>query len=406
MKKLLKLSIFSILIFSCFLIFLTVYYSYNIPITYRIFKGQEPKFSYFGVEFSKINEKKLSVNPSQKFVEDEFYEAKLFNLIPLKKVNVKKYSKTYVFPCGTPFGVKVLTDGVMVTNTVVVKTKNGEKNPSKEAGLKKGDIIEEINEKKVSSNDDLKNVVFKGNGEEIRLKYNRNFRNYETTLKPVLSEKENRWLTGLWVRDSSAGLGTTTFCTKDGIFAGLGHAICDIDTGEKLPLGSGEIVRASINSVKKGACGNAGELCGSFNKGSSIGNAKINSDFGLYGKLYKPISIHDPVIVGFKQEARVGKASIYCTVEGEKSKKYDILIESIDYKSASRNFVIKITDEKLLEKTGGIVQGMSGSPIIQDGKFIGAVTHVFLKDSTRGYGIFAETMLEITDRVKSMDNIK
>ncbi len=400
MKKLLKLAVFSILIFSCFLIFLIVYYSYNIPTTYRIFKGQEPIFNYFGVEFSKIDEKNFRKNPSQKFIENDFYRAKLFNIIPLKEVNVKKYSKTYVFPCGTPFGVKVLTDGVMVTNTEIIKTKNGEKNPSKEAGLKKGDIIEEINEKKITSNDDLKNVIYISNGNEIKVKYNRNFRDYETTLKPVLSEKENRWLTGLWVRDSSAGLGTTTFCTKDGIFAGLGHAICDIDTGEKLPLGSGEIVKASIDSVKKGTCGNAGELCGTFNKESSIGNAKINSDFGLYGRLYTPISPHEPVVVGFKQEAKVGKAYIYCTVEGDVSKKYKILIESIDYKSASRNFVIKITDEKLLEKTGGIVQGMSGSPIIQNGKFIGAVTHVFLKDSTRGYGIFAETMLELTDRVK------
>ncbi len=402
MKKLAKILIFVFLTLFCCLVFLTIFYSYNIPNSYKVFFGQQPKFNFFGVSFSKLDGYIPKTKNSNRFVENDFYEAKLFNLIPIKNVVVKKYKKMYVTPCGTPFGVKFLTDGVMVVDTQEVKTFQGTKNPSKEAGLKKGDVIEFVNEEKISSNADLKDIVLKNSGEEIKLKYNRNFKHYETTLTPALSLKEKKWITGLWVRDSSAGIGTTTFCTEEGIFGGLGHAVCDVDTGEKLPLGSGELVKASIEGVRKGFCGSPGELCGVFTKNETIGNVQINDERGLYGKLYKPISPHKPVMIGFKQDAKVGKAEIFCTVEGEKPKKYDVLIESIDKRSKSRNLVVRIVDEELLNKTGGIVQGMSGSPIIQDGKFIGAVTHVFLNDSKRGYGIFAETMLEISDGVKSI----
>ncbi len=385
-----------------FLVILYTYYFCNIPNSYKVFVGQKPKFNFLGVNFCKINNNSILTEAnSKKFVETEFYTTKFLNIIPIKNVTVKKYNKMYVIPCGTPFGVKFLTDGVMVVDTQGISTKQGEKNPSKEAGLKKGDIIEEVNEEKVNSNNDLKKIILNSSGQDIRLKYYRNFKRYETTLTPVLSYKKNKWLTGLWVRDSSAGIGTTTFCTEDGIFGGLGHAVCDVDTGEKMPLGSGEIVEADIKGVKKGICGSPGELCGVFSKNESVGHVKINDNCGLYGKLYNAIFPHKPVMVGFQQDVKVGKAYVYCTVDGKKSKKYDILIESIDKKSESRNFVVKIVDQDLLNKTGGIVQGMSGSPIIQNGKFIGAITHVFLNDSTRGYGIFAEKMLEVSDEVKN-----
>lgn len=400
MKKLAKTLFFVVFVVVFFLIFLTIYYFYTIPNEYKTFSKQKPQINAFGVELNKVESADFSLikNP-KKFVENEYYEAKLFNLIPIKNVVVKRYKNKYIIPCGTPFGVKFLTDGVMVVDTQEISTSQGQKNPSKEAGIKKGDIIEFVNEEKVSSNSDLKDIVLNGKGEEIKLKYNRNFKQYETFLTPVFSPKENKWFTGLWVRDSSAGIGTTTFCTEDGIFGGLGHPVCDVDTGEKLPLGKGEIVKASISSIKKGICGSPGELCGRFVNKNAIGNATINNESGLYGKLYKKISPHKPVMIGFKNEVKPGKAKIFCTVEGENSKEYSILIESINKKAGSRNFVVKITDENLLKKTGGIVQGMSGSPIIQNGKFVGAITHVFLNDSTRGYGIFAETMLEVSDEV-------
>ena len=399
MKKFVKISIFFIFIFSCFLAFLTFYYSYKISDVYKVFVGEKPEFNFFGVNFKKMEKNVPVLEDSKKFVENEFYKAKLFNLIPIKNVVVKKYNKTYVFPCGTPFGVKFLTQGVMVVDTQEIKTEQGEKNPSKEKKKKKGDIIESINEEKVNTNDDIKSIVLNSKGKEIKVKYNRNFKQYETILVPVLSSTKNKWLTGLWVRDSSAGIGTTTFCLNDGRFAGLGHAVCDVDTGKKLPLGTGEIVEAKINNVKKGECGSPGELCGNFSKNKIMGYVKKNTDCGLYGRLYRPISVNKPLMVGFKQEARVGKAHIFCTIDGNKPKQYDISIESIEYNSKSRNFVIKIVDEELLNKTGGIVQGMSGSPIIQDNKIVGAITHVFLNDSTKGYGVFAETMLEVLDDI-------
>lgn len=403
LKKIAKISILFVFIFSCFLSFLTLYYSYKILDVYKVFVGQKIDFNFFGVSFNKIDKNIPILEDSKKFVENEFFKAKLFNLIPIKTVVVKKYSKVNVFPCGTPFGVKFLTQGVMVVDTREIKTPKGEKNPSKEAGIKKGDIIEYINEKKINSNDDVKNIVAHGGGKEIKIKYSRNFKKYETTLVPVFYSKENKWVTGLWARDSSAGIGTITFCMEDGRFGGLGHAVCDVDTGKKLPLGSGEIVSAKITGIKKGVCESPGELCGEFAKDTVSGYVEKNMDCGLYGKMYKPITLNKPVIIGFKQDAKVGKAQILSTTHGKKPELYDVNIESIDYNSKSRNFVIKIVDNKLLEKTGGILQGMSGSPILQynpklgANMLIGAVTHVFLKDSTRGYGVFAETMLEVVD---------
>ena len=400
MKKICRIIFFNFFIIFSVILFLIVFYSYKIPNIYKIFIGQNIPFNFYGVKFSKINEEMPNLkNKSKKFIENEFYNAKLFNLIPIKNVVVKKYSKMYVVPCGVPFGVKFLTDGVMIVDTQEVCSLKGKKNPSKEAGLKKGDIIEFVNGKKVNSNDDLKKVVYNSKGETISLKYNRNFRQCETKLTPIFSSKENKWLTGLWVRDSSAGIGTVTFCTEEGIFGGLGHAVCDIDTGEKMPLGSGEIVEATINDVKQGTSGNPGELCGVFSKKTPIGNVKINSECGLYGKFYKPINPNKPVMIGFKQEAKIGRAYIYSTISGKEPKKYEIEIESINEASDYKNYVIKIVDEELLKATGGIVQGMSGSPIVQNEKLIGAVTHVFLNDPSRGYGVFAETMLEVSDEI-------
>lgn len=399
MKRLGRILICIMFMLSCLLVFFIFYYSYTIPNTYKVFVGQKPRFNVSGVTFSKINSNIPTHKKTGKFVDNELYTAKLFNFIPIKDVLVKIYNKTYVFPCGTPFGVKFLTDGVMVVNTQTVPTILGEKNPSREAGVRKGDILEYINDEKICSNKDLKNAILKSSGNEMKLIYNRNFRQYETSLRPVFSCRDNKWQTGLLVRDSSAGIGTFTFCTYEGVFGGLGHAVYDIDTGKKLPLGSGEIVRASIESVKQGICGSPGELCGEFARDESIGNININTDCGLYGKLNTPICPNKPVEVGFKQEVKLGNAYIYCTVEKDKPKQYSVVIESIDMASKLKNLVVKITDKKLLNLTGGIVQGMSGSPILQCGKIIGAITHVFLNDPTRGYGVFAETMLEVSDDV-------
>lgn len=356
-----------------------------------VYSDQDIRSGWFGVKFSEIGNN-ASVSTDEKY--NKQYKVTLFGIIPIKKIYVREIDKIKVVPCGTPFGVKLLTDGVMVIDVKDVFCENGSRSPAREAGLKIGDVITSVDGNKVSSNNELRELVSTGEGKLLRLKYKRNFEEHETKLKPAYSIKDDKWIAGLLVRDSSAGIGTITFCTENGIFGGLGHPICDVDTGNVLPLGCGEIVSAYINDVKHGNSGVPGELCGTFSNNEAIGNVKINDDCGLFGKLIKPIKVHEPVLIGLKQEVKIGKATIYSTIFGDVPQSYDIEIESIDFKQSNRNYVVRITDQKLLRKTGGIVQGMSGSPIIQNGKLIGAVTHVFVNDPTRGYGVFAETMIE------------
>ncbi|MCL2884594.1 MAG: SpoIVB peptidase, partial [Oscillospiraceae bacterium] len=230
---------------------------------------------------------------------------------------------------------------------------------------------------------------------------------FDAQLTPVKSVTENRYKAGMWVRDSAAGIGTLTFYVPGtNIFAGLGHAICDTDTGETMPLASGEIVPARIYSIKPGVAGTPGELRGGFEMGS-LGSLTVNGDTGTYGQLTSLPAVHDAVPVAMKQEVKPGAAQILTTIDGTDPVLYDVRIDQVKYSDASptRNLVITITDPRLLDKTGGIVQGMSGSPILQNGKLVGAVTHVFVNDPTRGYGIFAENMLKTADSVaQSLDN--
>ncbi len=369
------------------------YYSYVIHDTYMIYSDQSIKSSWLGVKFKELK------NDDLYSTDNKEYNVTLFGIIPIKKIYVREIDKIKVTPCGTPFGVKLLTDGVMVIDIKDVLCENEIKSPAKEAGLKIGDVITSVDGNKISSNSELKEVVSSSEGKSLRLKYKRNFEEYETKLKPAYSVKDDKWIAGLWVRDSSAGIGTITFCTENGVFGGLGHPICDVDTGNILPLGRGEIVDAYINDIKHGSAGSPGELCGIFSNNESIGNVKINDDCGLFGRLIKPIKIHEPVLIGLKQEVKIGKATIYSTIFGDVPQSYDIEIESIDFNQNNRNYVVRITDQKLLKKTGGIVQGMSGSPILQNGKLVGAITHVFINDPTRGYGVFAETMVEKSNQI-------
>ena len=395
-KKFMRLFIVVLIGMACVIMGFVSYYSAIVQDNYMVYSGQNVKFNLLGARLSEIKTE-LQANSNTKC--DKNFDLSLFGVIPIKKVHVKELDKIKVIPCGAPFGVKFLTDGVMVVDIKNVSCKNGERSPAKEAGLKVGDVITSVDGKKVSSNSQLREIVSAGGGKVINLKYQRDFKEHKTQLKPEYSNSDEKWLAGLLVRDSSAGIGTLTFCTEGGVFGGLGHPICDVDTGNILPLGSGEIVGAHINEVKQGVAGCPGELCGTFSGDGTIGNVKINDDCGLFGKLTKPLNHHEPVLIGLKQEAVVGKANIYSTLAGNIPKKYEIEIESIDFSHKTKNYVLKITDKELLKTAGGIVQGMSGSPIIQNGKLIGAVTHVFVNDPTRGYGVFAETMIEKSAKI-------
>ena len=338
------------------------------------------------------------------------YQGKLmlYNVIPIKTVDVSVVDQTCVIPCGTPFGIKLFTDGVMIVGLADIQTDSGSVNPAAQAGLKVGDVITGVDGQTVNANKEVANDVENCGGKSMRFTVRRDGALSTVTVQPVLSEADGLYKAGLWVRDSTAGIGTLTFYDPSGkSFAGLGHGICDADTGELMPLLSGDIVPVTINGVTKGLKGKPGELRGYFSDDEAVGSLMANVPAGVYGTL-KSTPKGTAVKVAMKQDVRVGKVKILTTIDGGPPKYYDAEIEKIDYRDnvQSKNLVLHITDGRLLTQTGGIVQGMSGSPVLQGNKLVGAVTHVFVNDPTRGYGVFAENMLAESQTVGSSSNKK
>ncbi len=326
----------------------------------------------------------------------------LFGIIPVKKVEVRQAKPPELIVGGQPFGIKLLMDGVMVT--ALGKVEADSENtvcPAAEAGVKVGDIIRTAADIPLTSNAQLQDTISSSGGEPLELSVERDGIIFNTTLKPVYSEISRQWKGGMWVRDSIAGIGTMTFIDKaTGRFAGLGHPICDSDTGGIVPVHSGEAVPVEITDTKRGERGIPGELRGRFTSGS-FGSLDLNNGCGVFGKLNEEalksaLSEGEVFPLGYRQEITTGNAEIFTTVNGHTPQRYAIEIESIDYsgKDNSKNMKIRITDEKLLESSGGIVQGMSGSPIIQNGRLIGAVTHVFVAEPDCGFAVFADNMAE------------
>lgn len=332
----------------------------------------------------------------------------LYNIVPIKTVNVDVISDTMLIPCGTPFGIKMFTNGVVIVGVADIQTASGNINPAAVAGLKVGDVIVAINSRKVYTNTEISDIVSNGNGAPLQVTVRRENVIFSATLQPVKSETDTTFKVGLWVRDSTAGIGTLTFynpTTK--CFGGLGHGVCDTDTNELMPLLDGEIVPVTINGITKGEKGSPGELRGYFSTDTAMGSLDANVPQGVYGTLNSAPQ-GKALEVGMKQEIKTGAAKILATIDGSGPQYYDIDIEKIDYREnvESKNMVLHITDPKLLDETGGIVQGMSGCPIIQNGKLVGAVTHVFVNDPTRGYGIFAENMLEASQNLETDEKKK
>ena len=323
-------------------------------------------------------------------------ELKLFDFIPVKTVSVSVVPERTVIPCGTPFGIKMFTNGVMVVGIAEIQTEQGMENPAEQAGIRTGDILVSIDGNAVNRNEEIAALVEQSGGKPITICYRREDTEHTTQLTPAKSMVDGQWKAGLWVRDSTAGIGTLTFydpATEE--FGGLGHGVCDTDTSKLMPFLNGEILPVTISGVTKGASGAPGELHGYFEDDEAMGVMYANDEAGVYGALYDAPE-GDPVTVALCQEVRPGEAQILTTVDGEGPEYYDVVLEYINYQESDegKNMILRVTDSRLLEKTGGIVQGMSGSPILQNGKLIGAVTHVFVNDPTRGYGIFAESMLE------------
>jgi len=329
----------------------------------------------------------------------------LMGVIPLKEVAVTVTEEKTVMVCGTPFGIKLYTDGVLVVSLEDVTTAAGQVNPAAAAGVCVGDTIVAVNGKKVTTSRQLSQQINECGGQKITLRLRRDGVEFDASFSPVRPNNESGYKAGMWVRDSAAGVGTLTFYDPaTGVFGGLGHPVCDVDTGREMTLASGEMVPARIFGVEKGQSGAPGELNGCFEPGS-LGELTRNGQDGVYGVLTAYPLGAQSLPVARRQQVQEGAAEIWTTVDGVQAEKYTVQIEQVRYSglSATRNLVVRVTDPRLLEKTGGIVQGMSGSPIVQNGKLVGAVTHVLVDDPTRGYGIFAETMLETAANAVSKD---
>ncbi len=313
--------------------------------------------------------------------------------VNFKSVPVNVYKDIRLCPGGTAFGVKMKTSGVVIVGMNDIEGYS--KNPAYDSGLRIGDVIKEINGKKITVADDITKLIKDSGGNDLLVRYVRNGQEESLTVTPLLDKTDNKFKTGIWVRDSTAGIGTVTFIDpQTGAFGGLGHGICDIDTGILLPIESGELYDVVISGINRGSSGSPGELRGFF-LDDKKGTVDSNTECGVFGKMDKlPEEISEPIPIALRNEVVVGKAELICTTAENVSTSYEIEIQKIfDQSTNTKNFIVKVTDERLLEKTGGIVQGMSGSPIIQNGKLIGAVTHVLVNDPKRGYGIFIENML-------------
>lgn len=324
-------------------------------------------------------------------------------VIPVKTADVIVSERKYVIPSGDVFGIRMFTKGVVVVGSDDVYTEDGISNPAKTAGLNSGDIILSVNGEDVNSSAEIEKAVQEDSGSEMKLSVKRGKKVLNLKLTPALSKNDNCYKAGIWVRDSMAGFGTITFVdSNSGVFAGLGHAVCDVDTGIIMPLADGDAVKTKITGCYKGSCGSTGELCGVF-QDTDIGTLSLNTTCGVYGYLKNISPTSDSVPIATKQEVKTGPAKIISTVDENGPQCYDARIVRIcnNDSSSSKNMIIEITDSSLIEKTGGIIQGMSGSPIIQDGMLVGAVTHVFVNDPLRGYAVFADNMLKVSETLKA-----
>lgn len=361
---------------------------------------------------------KIYVNDSTEVADMSMYSQGVFNtaklskdkinidflgLIPIKSVAVQKLEDIKLYPGGTSVGIKLSTEGVLVVGFSDVETRGGtEGSPAKSAGLQLGDVLVKVNGKNIEGAKDLGYLIKENATDVVNIEFIRQGCKFNKDVE-LIKEGESYKL-GLWVRDSTAGIGTLTFYHEGtNTFGALGHPITDGDTNTTFTIKNGDLLSASILSVRKGEKGIPGELRGLFvNEKSSIGTIKSNSSSGIFGSTNKELvnpRFNEPMSVGFRNEVVEGPATIISTVGEEGPKEYSIEIVKLlqQDKCGPKSMVIRVTDEELLNKTGGIVQGMSGSPIIQNNKIVGAVTHVLINKPDIGYGIYIEWMLEEAD---------
>lgn len=391
MKKAIRIFDF-VLLMTCTLLFgVIIWGSFALPSTIVSYDGNAK-----GIGIFTINDNAKISTASSQSATPKTETLQLFGVIPVKEVTVSNEAQKSVYASGEVFGIKLYTNGVIIVGTSQIDTDKGKCNPAKEAGLMVGDVIISINGINVYTSNEVEDVLNDNNGLSYNIKVKRGDRYRSFELVPAYSSREGCYKAGMWVRDSTAGIGTMTYYDKDeGTFGALGHQINDVDTNEIMPILEGEAVSATVTGVEKGTNGVAGCLECDF-LDYTMGRIATNTGSGIFGAYTSVGESAKKYPVASTGEVKKGKAYIISTVEQGEPKQYEIEISRVSYNenNKEKNMVIKITDEALIEKTGGIVQGMSGSPIIQDGKLVGAVTHVIVNNAQKGYGIFIQNMLE------------
>lgn len=382
----------------------------EIPTNITLFEGQEQSFIKAGAvtvtnpnvsENIEMEESRQAISLQGKTPGKDKLILELAGF-PVKKVDVNVLKDLKVYPGGQSIGVKLNTLGVLVVGHHLVSTKDEKLSPGEEAGIEVGDIITKINGEKIKNMADVAPFVNEAgkNDKTLNVSIRRGKEKFDTTLRPLMDEKEKIFKLGLYIRDSAAGIGTLTFYDPNSKkYGALGHVISDMDTKKPIVVDNGQIVESTVTSIEKGKNGAPGEKLARFSDNRDvIGNITNNSPFGIFGALHKGLDngiSKQPLPIALSHQVKEGPAKILTVTSGDKVEEFDIeVVSTIPQKfPATKGMVIKVVDPKLLNRTGGIVQGMSGSPIIQDGKLIGAVTHVFVNDPTSGYGVHIEWML-------------
>ncbi|AIS52390.1 SpoIVB peptidase [Thermoanaerobacter kivui] len=419
-QKKLKLLLFILLSF--FLVFANYFTSIrNIsqtPSNFKFFEGEKASYNFnLPVKVSFNTDKKgiLKINETDdqtvlNLKEPITIEAvntgtvnvdfKLFGIFPIKHVSIDIVPAIKVIPGGQAIGVKLNTKGALVVGYSEIIGEDGKVyNPYREGKIQIGDIILEVNGVEIKQAEDITKIANEQKRKALNLKINRKNNIFYTTIHPVKSKEDKQYRIGLWVRDHTAGIGTLTFYyPRSKMYGALGHAITDVDTGHVLSVENGEIMNSRITSIDQGRRSKPGELKGIFlEEVDTIGNILKNTEFGIYGNMYKDYKneLYDEIPIAYQSQIREGPAKILATVDNNGIQQFDVQIVKKAYQEtpSQKSMIIKIVDKDLLKKTGGIIQGMSGSPIIQDGKLVGAVTHVFVNDPTKGYAVYAEWMI-------------
>lgn len=373
----------------------------NIPDSILLFKGENFNVkTALGIKINENTDKKIIQTSAdidtENFVEKKTLSVSFLNIFNIKEIEINEIPQAEVVPLGNIVGLRLYASGVLVIGKTEIK---GEK-PYKTSTIKEGDLITAVNSKKVETTTDLITSVNDSKGNSIEITYVREGIIYTTTIEPVKTDKDE-YKIGLWVRDGAIGVGTISYyepSTK--YFAALGHPIIDTDTGEIVSIKEGELVNASVISIKKGEGGNPGEIKGSLKSDEKIGQISTNTEFGIYGTLDNLSSLNidkeNKIKVALREEIKTGDAKVLLTLEDGIRKEYDVKIKKI-YKNNdkdNKSMLIEIVDEDLKNLTGGIIQGMSGAPLIQNGKFIGAITHVLVNNPELGYAVFGDLMIK------------